>query len=146
MAPISLGFEVIRRAVAGIVRGDTGLILFARRAEGLDVHPGLWEFPGGALKQNETDERALARELNEELGIVLMGNLTLVREGVDNATAEAPWSTRTYLVHSYKGHPYVREPEKCAELRFFPPNSPPNPLVDVTVLDLVSYLNLTKQS
>jgi len=43
-------------------------VLLARRAEGSEL-AGLWEFPGGKVEPGETPEAALARELDEELGI-----------------------------------------------------------------------------
>ena len=43
-------------------------VLLARRTEGRDL-AGLWEFPGGKVDPGETPMQALARELEEELGI-----------------------------------------------------------------------------
>lgn len=54
--------------VAGVVRDARGRILLARRTRGRDL-AGLWEFSGGKVEPGETPEQALARELQEELGI-----------------------------------------------------------------------------
>lgn len=54
-------------AAAALIDAD-GRILIARRPSGKAM-AGLWEFPGGKLKEGETPEDALVRELNEELGI-----------------------------------------------------------------------------
>lgn len=45
-----------------------GRVLLAQRPEGKSL-AGLWEFPGGKIEPGETPERALVRELQEELGI-----------------------------------------------------------------------------
>ncbi|OEC35463.1 8-oxo-dGTP diphosphatase [Pseudomonas cuatrocienegasensis] len=53
---------------AAVIRGADGRILIARRGE--DQHQGgLWEFPGGKVETGEQVQAALARELEEELGI-----------------------------------------------------------------------------
>jgi len=43
-----------------------GRVLLAKRPEGKDM-AGLWEFPGGKVKADETPEAALVREMKEEL-------------------------------------------------------------------------------
>jgi 8-oxo-dGTP diphosphatase len=53
--------------VAGFLKKD-GKILVGQRPENNSL-PGQWEFPGGKIESGETPEAALARELNEELGI-----------------------------------------------------------------------------
>ena len=57
---------VLVSAVALIDRD--GRVLLAQRPEGKSM-AGLWEFPGGKIKPDETPEAALVRELNEELDI-----------------------------------------------------------------------------
>ncbi len=57
----------ILRVVAGLIwRG--GEVLLTQRRPGR--HLGLsWEFPGGKVEPGESDEEALRRELDEELGV-----------------------------------------------------------------------------
>lgn len=60
---------VTRVAAAVVLRGD-GAVLLAQRPAG-KAYAGYWEFPGGKLEPGETPRDALARELVEELGIVV---------------------------------------------------------------------------
>ena len=57
------------QVVAAIIWQE-GRFLAARRC-GARHGSGLWEFPGGKIEANETQEQALARELKEELGIIV---------------------------------------------------------------------------
>ena len=45
-----------------------GRVLISKRPAGKH-QAGLWEFPGGKIKEGEDPEQALRRELQEELGI-----------------------------------------------------------------------------
>ena len=55
------------RVVAALVYRD-GKILFTKRQKGKHL-PCLWEFPGGKVEEGETDQEALKRELQEEVGV-----------------------------------------------------------------------------
>ena len=57
-----------RIVTAAVVERD-GKVLVARRRPEL-VAGGLWEFHGGKLEDGESPERGLARELEEELGVI----------------------------------------------------------------------------
>jgi 8-oxo-dGTP diphosphatase len=110
----SLPVEVV---AAVITRAD-GAVLFAQRPEG-KVYAGWWEFPGGKVEQGENGQQALARELNEELGIQ-------VRRAF-------PWLTRVYTyphatvrlrffrVTAWDGEPHPREMQALAWQRMDAP-------------------------
>ena len=46
-----------------------GKYLIARRSTGSEDVMGKWEFPGGKVEENETNDEAAYRELFEETGI-----------------------------------------------------------------------------
>jgi len=79
-------------AVAVLQRTD-GRVLFAQRLPGTP-YPGYWEFPGGKLEAGESASIALARELDEELGIQIV--------------RAAPWLVQRYAY-----------PHADVELNFF---------------------------
>ena len=54
--------------VAALIEADGKLLVCQRRRT--DSFGLLWEFPGGKLEPGETPPEALARELQEELGVV----------------------------------------------------------------------------
>jgi len=108
---------VVEVAAAVIQRAD-GAFLLARRPAG-KVYAGYWEFPGGKVEPGEAAERALARELHEEIGI--------------DACTAYPWITRVYAyphatvrlnffrVTAWKGDPHPREEQAIAWQRFGAP-------------------------
>jgi 8-oxo-dGTP diphosphatase len=90
--------------VAAALADGEGRVLLQRRAPGRAM-AGLWEFPGGKVETGELPEAALARELDEELGIgVDVGDLAPA------CFASAPVSARhmillLYVCRRWRGEP-----------------------------------------
>lgn len=53
------------KVVAALIERD-GKYLIARRSTGDEIVFGKWEFPGGKVQENETEEQAIEREIKEE--------------------------------------------------------------------------------
>jgi 8-oxo-dGTP diphosphatase len=89
---------------AAIVRD--GKVLLARRHA--DAHQGgLWEFPGGKVERGEDARAALARELDEELGITLESARPLI--AVPHDYADKSILLDVWLVDGFSGEPHGRE-------------------------------------
>lgn len=58
----------VLQVAVGVLLRDDGAFLMTTRPAG-KVYAGYWEFPGGKLEPGESVEQALARELDEELGL-----------------------------------------------------------------------------
>lgn len=56
--------------VAAALTNERGQILLQKRPADAQMG-GLWEFPGGKVDEGESPQIALARELEEELGIIV---------------------------------------------------------------------------
>lgn len=96
---------------AAVIQRPDGRFLLAQRPAG-KVYAGYWEFPGGKIEPGEPSERALARELHEELGI--------------DVRAAYPWIRREYVyphghvrlhffrVVAWSGEPLPREEQAIA--------------------------------
>lgn len=57
------------RVVAAVIAVNGKYLVTQRRATA--VLPNLWEFPGGRVEPDETDADALAREIDERLGVAI---------------------------------------------------------------------------
>jgi 8-oxo-dGTP diphosphatase len=103
--------------VAVALTNQAGEILVQRRPEGKQM-AGLWEFPGGKVDAGESPESALARELEEELGIeVLPENLVPI------TFASEPLGDRNLLLLLYRCTKWNGEPTALdsPELRWLLP-------------------------
>ena len=68
---------MITVVAAVIERKDRRILIGQRRKR--DSSPLKWEFPGGKMKEGETADSALARELREELSATLTKSVELGR-------------------------------------------------------------------
>jgi len=79
--PRSADRQLVQVAVGVLIRSDDSFLLTSR-PEG-KAYAGYWEFPGGKLEVGETIAQALARELQEEIGITIEDCMSWKTEQID---------------------------------------------------------------
>lgn len=96
---------------AAVIRANDGRILIARRADN-QHQGGLWEFPGGKVEAGEAVEIALARELQEELGIVVTQARPLIKVRHDYPDKQVLLDV--WEVNGFTGEPHGAEGQPLA--------------------------------
>jgi 8-oxo-dGTP diphosphatase len=125
----------MRVPVVGAALIRDGKVLASRRT-GPARLAGLWEFAGGKVEDGETDEVALARELDEELGVrIAVGE----RIGPDLPIGDTA-VLRIYLAELLEGEPQLRDHDEHRWLTALELDDVPWIPVDAPVIEAVRQL------
>jgi len=132
---VAAGKPILLVAACALIDAD-GRVLLARRPEGKAM-AGLWEFPGGKLRDGETPEDALIRELQEELGIDTSAACLAPFAFASHAYERFHLLMPLYVCRRWRGMVQAREgqalawvrPEKLADYQMPPADRPLIPLL-----------------
>jgi len=97
---------------AALIDAD-GRVLLQQRPQGKAM-AGLWEFPGGKIGADESPEAALARELEEELGIRVRAASLEPFGFASHRYASFHILLLLYLARHWQGEPVAREGQALA--------------------------------
>jgi ADP-ribose pyrophosphatase len=94
-------------------------VLLGLRSATRTFYPDVWDMFGGHVEPAEGHEETLVRELQEELGITptqwkYLETLTLFQ-----SESSDPWKVHLYLVTTWKGTPFNRQPEEHSVIHWF---------------------------
>jgi 8-oxo-dGTP diphosphatase len=125
--------------VAAALADAEGRILLQQRPPG-GAMAGLWEFPGGKVEEGEVPERALARELEEELGIAVAADALEPACFASAPLGEKHLVLLLYLCREWQGDP---RPLHATALKWARPaemRGLPMPPADLPLIDLLERL------
>lgn len=109
--------------VAALVRD--GRVLLVRRSLNRRAYPGVWDLPGGHIETGETALAALARELQEELGVQMATGSASHLCRWDAGRREEPVQLSAWLVGDWQGTPTNVDPDEHDEICWFRPGELP---------------------
>jgi 8-oxo-dGTP diphosphatase len=113
MDAVAPGEAEAHEIVAALLVRD-GRVLLCHRSAGRRWYPDVWDFPGGHVEGGESPIKALARELEEELGILIQQpGPELVR------VVEPGFVLRIWLVERWVGDPVNASPAEHDDLGWF---------------------------
>ncbi len=89
------------KVVAGLILQNNKLLICQR--PNFKDHPLKWEFPGGKIKNDETNEEALIREINEELSINIINYEEMISYNFNYKDLNKKVFIYFYLVNNFSG-------------------------------------------
>ena len=106
VSPMPGGAPPWVEVAAAVIERPDGSFLLAQRPAG-KVYAGWWEFPGGKCEPGEAPVRALARELEEELGLFVRSAVPWIT--CTHEYAHARVRLHFFRVLDWQGEPQGRE-------------------------------------
>ena len=94
-------------------------ILLGKRAADRASYPDVWDVPGGHCRPVETPDRALVRELEEELGVTPTAWRPLGELRGRPTGSDEPLVLHLHVVTAWTGTPRNRLPEEHEEVAWF---------------------------
>ncbi|MFC3164245.1 NUDIX domain-containing protein [Ciceribacter thiooxidans] len=114
-----------------------GKLLLARRLKAPEA--GFWNIVGGKVDHLEPAEQAAKREAEEETGLTIGAiEFVCVTEQIIDADRQH-WVSLLYRTNDVQGEAQLTEPDKIAEIEWFPLDDLPQPLSAFTAA-LLPYL------
>jgi 8-oxo-dGTP diphosphatase len=131
-------FQVVPAAYVFLLRGDEVLLHLRRGTGYMDGH---WAAAAGHVEKGESVLAAAQREAVEELGVeIALDDLTPLTAMHRTGGNGLPIDERVdffFTARRWAGEPRLMEPAKAADLRWFPLDALPEPVVphELYVLD-----------
>ena len=105
------------KVVAALIEKN-GKYLIARRSTGDKNVLGKWEFPGGKVKENESEEHAIEREIKEEFEMDIKANKFLINniceyptKTIDLRLYECEYISGEFNLHDHSEYKFVNKEE-----------------------------------
>jgi 8-oxo-dGTP pyrophosphatase MutT (NUDIX family) len=131
--------QLVAASYVVLRRGDE-VLLHLRRGTG--YRDGHWALPAGHVEPGEAVDEAAAREAREEVGVEPqdLRPLTAMHRFDPHGPAVEQRVDVFFEATRWAGTPTIREPDKAADLRWFPLTALPEPVVphERSVLDALA--------
>ena len=108
---------IVIQVAAGVILNNKKSHVYVTKRKSYQDLAGLWEFPGGKVKEGESIKDALKRELLEEVGIVVKKATEFVKLDFDYPDKKVKLSF--YIVDQYLNTPSAQEFQEivCIEIK-----------------------------
>lgn len=104
-------------AVGALVR-ESRVLLVHRRPD-KRANPDVWDLPGGLVEAGESELEALARELDEELGVQIATGAASRLCRLTAGPVDEPALLSAWLVPDWQGVPTNVAPDEHDDIRWF---------------------------